>query len=138
MRLVRSVALVMNFQILGEMRFDSPIRREIVIQSHGRQLILINFKSVLQVDLALKRACHTPGLALPTTVAGKCPSSPEDEQDKQGENRDRDFGNAVTLRESLDQWGGTDKESAEELGSALADFKSRHNPDFSRGRQPKN
>ncbi|GFW50609.1 hypothetical protein TNCV_2889111 [Trichonephila clavipes] len=32
--------------------------------------------------------CHTPGLALHTTVAGKCPSSPEDEQ-KQGESRDR-------------------------------------------------
>ncbi|GFS64371.1 hypothetical protein TNCV_3955561 [Trichonephila clavipes] len=27
--------------------------------------------------------CHTPGLALHTTVAGKCPSSPEDEQEKQ-------------------------------------------------------
>ncbi|GFT34517.1 hypothetical protein TNCV_4124951 [Trichonephila clavipes] len=42
----------------------------------------------------------------------------------------RDFGNAVTLRESLDQWGGTDKESAEELGSALADFKKPPQPRF--------
>ncbi|GFV08384.1 hypothetical protein TNCV_328181 [Trichonephila clavipes] len=33
--------------------------------------------------------CHTPGLALHTTVAGKCLSSPEDEQEKQGESRDR-------------------------------------------------
>ncbi|GFX96951.1 uncharacterized protein TNCV_1996831 [Trichonephila clavipes] len=32
---------------------------------------------------------HTPGLDLQTTVAGKCPSSPEDEQEKQGESRDR-------------------------------------------------
>ncbi|GFT07667.1 uncharacterized protein TNCV_4045931 [Trichonephila clavipes] len=32
---------------------------------------------------------HTPGLALHTTVTGKCPSSSEDEQEKQGENRDR-------------------------------------------------
>ncbi|GFW61471.1 uncharacterized protein TNCV_347191 [Trichonephila clavipes] len=31
---------------------------------------------------------HTPGLALHSTVAGKCPSSPEDEQEKQGESRD--------------------------------------------------
>ncbi|GFV49809.1 hypothetical protein TNCV_1390911 [Trichonephila clavipes] len=29
--------------------------------------------------------CHTPGLALHATVAGKCPSSPEDEQEKQGQ-----------------------------------------------------
>ncbi|GFW97724.1 hypothetical protein TNCV_1424881 [Trichonephila clavipes] len=29
--------------------------------------------------------CHTPGLDLQTTVAGKCPSSPEDEQEKQRE-----------------------------------------------------
>ncbi|GFS68697.1 hypothetical protein TNCV_1959021 [Trichonephila clavipes] len=35
------------------------------------------------------RESHTPGLALYTTVAGKCPSSPEDEQEKQGESRDR-------------------------------------------------
>ncbi|GFV43538.1 hemocyanin D chain [Trichonephila clavipes] len=58
--------------------------------------------------------------------------------DKKSTNESKDFGNAVTLRESLDQWGGTDKESAEELGSALADFKSHRNPDFTRGRQPKN
>ncbi|GFX03644.1 hypothetical protein TNCV_2112161 [Trichonephila clavipes] len=32
--------------------------------------------------------CHTPGLALHTTVAGKCPRSPEDEQEKQGESMD--------------------------------------------------
>ncbi|GFT66919.1 hypothetical protein TNCV_3530711, partial [Trichonephila clavipes] len=32
--------------------------------------------------------CHAPGLAFHTTVAGKCPSSPEDEQEKQGESRD--------------------------------------------------
>ncbi|GFW92457.1 transposable element Tcb2 transposase [Trichonephila clavipes] len=31
---------------------------------------------------------HTPGLALHTTVAGKCPNSPEDEQEKQAESRD--------------------------------------------------
>ncbi|GFX96857.1 hypothetical protein TNCV_1648921 [Trichonephila clavipes] len=31
---------------------------------------------------------HTPGLALHTTVAEKCPSSPEDQQ-KQGDSRDR-------------------------------------------------
>ncbi|GFT31578.1 hypothetical protein TNCV_609541 [Trichonephila clavipes] len=30
-----------------------------------------------------------PGLALHTTVTGKCPGSPEDEQEKQGKNRDR-------------------------------------------------
>ncbi|GFX32068.1 hypothetical protein TNCV_4099171 [Trichonephila clavipes] len=35
--------------------------------------------------------CHTPGLALHTTVAGKCLSSPEDEQEKQGESRDSVF-----------------------------------------------
>ncbi|GFT35826.1 hypothetical protein TNCV_2153981, partial [Trichonephila clavipes] len=32
---------------------------------------------------------HRPGLALHTTVSGKCPSSPEDEQEQQGESRDR-------------------------------------------------
>ncbi|GFV43474.1 ig-like domain-containing protein [Trichonephila clavipes] len=34
-------------------------------------------------------SCHTPGIALHATVTGKCPSSPEDEQQKQGESRDR-------------------------------------------------
>ncbi|GFW43267.1 uncharacterized protein TNCV_1350301 [Trichonephila clavipes] len=34
------------------------------------------------------RKYHTPGLALHTTVAGKCPSSPEDEQENQGGCRD--------------------------------------------------
>ncbi|GFX12586.1 hypothetical protein TNCV_3157071 [Trichonephila clavipes] len=34
--------------------------------------------------------CHTPGISLHTTVAGKCPSSPEDEQEKQGETRNRE------------------------------------------------
>ncbi|GFV98466.1 hypothetical protein TNCV_624251 [Trichonephila clavipes] len=33
--------------------------------------------------------CQTPGLALHTAVAGKCPSSPEEEQEKQEESRDR-------------------------------------------------
>ncbi|GFW16094.1 uncharacterized protein TNCV_4680861 [Trichonephila clavipes] len=33
--------------------------------------------------------CHTSGLASHTTVAGKCPSSPEDEQEKKGESKDR-------------------------------------------------
>ncbi|GFW90855.1 uncharacterized protein TNCV_2418481 [Trichonephila clavipes] len=37
----------------------------------------------------LRGPSHTPGLALHTTVAGKCPSSLEDEQEKQGESRDR-------------------------------------------------
>ncbi|GFW17117.1 hypothetical protein TNCV_2762411 [Trichonephila clavipes] len=32
--------------------------------------------------------CHAPGLDLQTTVSGKCPSSPKDEQEKQGESRD--------------------------------------------------
>ncbi|GFY27548.1 uncharacterized protein TNCV_2071651 [Trichonephila clavipes] len=40
---------------------------------------------VLQIQI---HGCHTPGLALHTTVAGKCPSSPEDKQEKQGESRD--------------------------------------------------
>ncbi|GFW61250.1 kinectin [Trichonephila clavipes] len=35
-----------------------------------------------------KPKSHTPGLALHTTVTGKCPSSSEDEQEKQGESRD--------------------------------------------------
>ncbi|GFV81111.1 hypothetical protein TNCV_2270951 [Trichonephila clavipes] len=31
--------------------------------------------------------CHKPGFDLQTTVPRKCPSSPEDEQEKQGESR---------------------------------------------------
>ncbi|GFT81742.1 uncharacterized protein TNCV_2052431 [Trichonephila clavipes] len=37
------------------------------------------------LDLEFESGCHTPGLALHTTVAEKCPSSPEDEQEKQGQ-----------------------------------------------------
>ncbi|GFW85239.1 hypothetical protein TNCV_3249791 [Trichonephila clavipes] len=33
--------------------------------------------------------CHTSGLDLHTTVTGKCRSSPEEEQENQGESRDR-------------------------------------------------
>ncbi|GFY25809.1 uncharacterized protein TNCV_1915591 [Trichonephila clavipes] len=36
-----------------------------------------------------RSSCHTPSLALHTTVAGKFPSSPEDEQEKQEESRGR-------------------------------------------------
>ncbi|GFX00025.1 uncharacterized protein TNCV_3080211 [Trichonephila clavipes] len=51
-------------------------------QKYG--LVLIGFSDTFSADER-----HTPGLALHTTVAGKCPSSPEDEQEKQGKNRDR-------------------------------------------------
>ncbi|GFT62197.1 transposable element Tc1 transposase [Trichonephila clavipes] len=33
--------------------------------------------------------CHTPGLALHTTVAGKCRSSPEDKQEREGTGKER-------------------------------------------------
>ncbi|GFS62665.1 hypothetical protein TNCV_3737131 [Trichonephila clavipes] len=35
------------------------------------------------------RMRHIPGFALHATVSGKCPTSPEDEQEKQGQSRDR-------------------------------------------------
>ncbi|GFT39909.1 hypothetical protein TNCV_336231 [Trichonephila clavipes] len=40
-------------------------------------------------DLSPKE-CRKPGLDLKTTVPGKCPSSPEDKQEKQGENTDKE------------------------------------------------
>ncbi|GFU70109.1 transposable element Tcb2 transposase [Trichonephila clavipes] len=45
--------------------------------------------------LSMRRRCeatiayHTPGLALHTTVAGKCPCSPEDEQERAGTGKER-------------------------------------------------
>ncbi|GFX88786.1 hypothetical protein TNCV_1558311 [Trichonephila clavipes] len=46
-------------------------------------------ESLHLVHLTLPPKSHTPVLALHTTVAEKCPSSREDEQDKQGDSRDR-------------------------------------------------
>ncbi|GFW60939.1 hypothetical protein TNCV_4871501 [Trichonephila clavipes] len=37
-------------------------------------------------DLSAKE-CHKPDQVLQTTIPGKCPRSPEDEQEKQGESR---------------------------------------------------
>ncbi|GFW74668.1 hypothetical protein TNCV_962431 [Trichonephila clavipes] len=49
----------------------------------------LSFREIGQRVGRNQATSHTPGLALHTTVAGKCPSSPEDEQEKQGESRDR-------------------------------------------------
>ncbi|GFU30741.1 hypothetical protein TNCV_1444541 [Trichonephila clavipes] len=40
-------------------------------------------------EIEVANLSPTPGLALHTTVTGKCPISPEDEQEKQEESRDR-------------------------------------------------
>ncbi|GFS76373.1 hypothetical protein TNCV_1620171 [Trichonephila clavipes] len=52
-----------------------------------------DLSKVIDDDVAKPFILHpesrTPGLVLHTTVAGKCPSSPKDEQEKQEESRNR-------------------------------------------------
>ncbi|GFX68946.1 hypothetical protein TNCV_683051 [Trichonephila clavipes] len=75
-------------------RRDSP-DSEILVESSSGEKGKLDFISPMHqqlTDLVATESLfesHTPGLVPHTTVAGKCPSSPEDEQEKQGESRDR-------------------------------------------------
>ncbi|GFS88019.1 uncharacterized protein TNCV_3929941 [Trichonephila clavipes] len=68
-----------------------PYRRDNRQADHPApiKLMILPSQTVTIADIVFENGSHTPGYALHTTAAGKCPSSPEDEQEKQGESRDR-------------------------------------------------